>query len=198
VIDSAQKLGIAVWLLPKILVWIENLKGRIGSLEAKPSKRPHQVEEKIEERDLKAPFLKYDDLTHQTRPVLCEFRRFPKLYCGGRAGQSPFFLPDASSASNHVTKIKREYPDRAQLIARKAKSAKPPVPQGGYCEICEAPFSELEEHIHSKVHTAKVGLDHLWTKLDSCIGEINKDSDDSDEDFLEAKRSLLAVENSDQ
>jgi len=55
------------------------------------------------------------------------------------------------------------------------------VPQSGYCEICEAPFSELEEHISSKVHIARVGLSNLWTKLDSCIKQVNKTTSEEEE-----------------
>ena len=125
VIDSAQKLGIQVWLLPKIHIWIDQLKEKIGNFDKfqNPNRvHPNNAEEnnkkrkrsafeqaEIETRALKAPFIKYDDVTHECRPVLCEFRKFPRIYCGGRAGQSPFFSPEASFVR---TQKLREFPER--------------------------------------------------------------------------------------
>lgn len=73
---------------------------------------------------------------------------------------------------------------QVQHKGQKEKKAHNKVPQaqGGYCEICEAPFSELEGHIVSKVHIARVGLSHLWIKLDSCIEQVNK-TGTSEDDF---------------
>ena len=59
---------------------------------------------------------------------------------------------------------------------KKVHNKGPQQTQGGYCEICEAPFSELEGHIVSKVHIARVGLSHLWSKLDTCIDQVKKKS----------------------
>lgn len=188
VIESAQRLGIGIWLLPKIIIWIENLKARLGgSLEGQSSaskKRKSSLEscQEVKERHLEAPFIKYDDVSHENQPVICEFRRFPKIYCGGRAGQSPFFLPEATSGLKNKFRVLTKKPPQEKKVAKKAVN----VNQGqqrGYCEICEAPFSELEEHISSKVHIARVGLDHLWTKLDTCIDQVNKVASSSEEDF---------------
>lgn len=196
VIESALKLGITVWLLPKIIIWVESFKGRIGPLEnlrdRKKRSRPSAsspLDQQVDERPLKTPFIKYDDVQHECRPVLCEFHRFPKIYCGGRAGQSPFFSPDL--VKHHKV---REFPDnkKRQLPVEnnppnkqgsKQKAKRAAQAQGGYCELCEAPFSELEEHISSKVHIARVGLSHLWTKLDSCIDQVNKGTSEGEEDF---------------
>ena len=239
VIDSAQKLGIQVWLLPKIHIWIDQLKEKIGNFDKLGQKNPNIIQQQqqinkkrkrsafeqadIETRELKTPFIKYDDVTHECRPVFCEFRKFPRIYCGGRAGQSPFFSPEASFVR---TQKLREFPERklaektahqqllqrkltpvttsvqqqhqklpptttvqqqqqqqiqqhqhkaAHLPAQKEKKVHnkgPQQTQGGYCEICEAPFSELEGHIVSKVHIARVGLSHLWSKLDTCIDQV--------------------------
>jgi hypothetical protein len=38
VIDSAQKLGIQVWLLPKIHIWIDQLKEKIGNFDKSKEK----------------------------------------------------------------------------------------------------------------------------------------------------------------
>ena len=92
------------------------------------------------------------------------------MYCGGRAGQSPFVAP----IEVIETRLVYEKEATVKNLVKKARSAKPALPQGGYCEICEAPFSELEEHIISKVHIAKVGLSDLWKNLDSCIDSINQ------------------------
>ena len=59
---------------------------------------------------------------------------------------------------------------------KKVHNKGPQQTQGGYCEICEAPFSELEGHIVSKVHIARVGLSHLWSKLDTCIDQVKNKS----------------------
>ena len=142
VIDSAQKLGIQVWLLPKIHIWIDQLKEKIGNFDKLPgqNKNPNIIQQQqqinkkrkrsafeqadIESRELKTPFIKYDDVTHECRPVFCEFRKFPRIYCGGRAGQSPFFSPEASFVR---TQKLREFPERKlaektahqQLLQRK-------------------------------------------------------------------------------
>ena len=141
VIDSAQKLGIQVWLLPKIHIWIDQLKEKIGNFDKLGHKNPNIIQQQqqqinkkrkrsafeqadIESRELKTPFIKYDDVTHECRPVFCEFRKFPRIYCGGRAGQSPFFSPEASFVR---TQKLREFPERKlaektahqQLLQRK-------------------------------------------------------------------------------
>jgi len=220
VIDTALKLGIKVWCLPKIIAWIEQLKDRIGNFDKlDPENHPKNqalkrkrssVEQALEAeqlKTLKSPFIKYDDSNHECRPVWFEFKKFPRIYCGGRAGQSPFFNPEAHFVKTH--KI-REFPER-KLAEKSVVQPKKPsvpipnqnqnphqvnknkvnnkkvnkVPQSGYCEICEAPFSELEEHISSKVHIARVGLSNLWTKLDSCIKQVNKTTSEEDESETE-------------
>jgi hypothetical protein len=188
VIENAQKLNITIWCLSKIIVWIDNYKRRYGPFvsnsDKKGQKRSHSASDpshNIDHRDLKAPYIKFEVTNHEFRPVFSEFRRFPKLYFGGRAGQSPFFMPD-----RQVQKLHREYPPRKQNTEYKIR---PPQPQNGYCEICECPFSELEEHLGSKVHTAKVGLDHLWSKLDTCINAVNAVSSTSEDEISQCCNS---------
>ena len=183
VIESAQKLGITIWLLPKIQDWINKKKELLNVLgKSTQQKKQHSdpAHNQVEIRELKAPFIKFEDTNHEFRPVISEFRRFPKLYCGGRAGQSPFFAPEfvkqkLREPSQHQQPARRQAPKQTQKVAH---------PQAGYCEICEAPFSELEEHLDSKVHTARVGLSHLWTKLDTCIKEVNHPDDSDDNEDL--------------
>jgi hypothetical protein len=77
---------------------------------------------------------------------------------------------------------------------KKVHNKGPQQTQGGYCEICEAPFSELEGHIVSKVHIARVGLSHLWSKLDTCIDQINKtgtSEDDLDNSVQDLDQSVM-------
>ena len=189
VIESAQKLGITIWLLPKIQDWINKKKELLNVLgKSTQQKKQHSdpAHNQVEIRELKAPFIKFEDTNHEFRPVISEFRRFPKLYYGGRAGQSPFFAPE-------LVKHKLREPSHHQHIRKKVEQHQQKVqqqkvaqPQAGYCEICEVPFSELEEHLDSKVHTARVGLDHLWTKLDSCIKQVNHPdaSDEGNEELV--------------
>lgn len=169
VLETAAKHNIKIWALSKVLAWLESLKARLAAnprLKHRP-RSPDPTIDPFYERELKAPYIKYEAENQLSRPVIYEFRKFPKVYCGGRAGQSPFVAP--------VEVIQTYEPREAvkKSVAKKARSAKPVVPQGGYCEICEAPFSELEEHIISKVHIAKVGLSDLWKKLDTCIESVN-------------------------
>ena len=194
VIESAQKLGITIWLLPKILNWISNKKEQLNLFNksvANPKRNPSSASsdlQQVEIRELKAPFIKFEDTNHEFRPVISEFRRFPKLYYGGRAGQSPFFAPELvkhklREPSHHQHIRKKVEQHNQQKVQQQQKVAQP---QAGYCEICEVPFSELEEHLDSKVHTARVGLDHLWTKLDSCIKQVNHPdaSDEGNEELV--------------
>lgn len=174
VIETSHLWGLQVWSLQKIQVWLDNYKRRYGPFD-KSSRflnltRSHSAESILDQRTLSAPYLKFEATSHQFKPVFSEFRRFPRIYFGGRGGQSPFFPPEAGSKC------------RARRLNRDAKAEKPRVPQSGYCEICECPFSELEEHLDSKVHKTRVGLSDLWTKLDTCIERVNKHSDGVDDE----------------
>ena len=190
VVETAQKLGIQCWLLSKILAWIALYKKRTAFIETlKPATirqvrgRPHSSSENRENntdiRELKIPYLKFEVTNHEYRPVFSEFRRFPKLFFGGRAGQSPFFPPE-TLVSRQVRTV--DPVAKAAKAYEARKTPKQPQPQNGYCEICECPFSELEEHLNSKVHQTRVGLTNLWSKLDTCISEVNKVSEDDSYD----------------
>ena len=198
--ESAHKLGIQTWLVSKIQLWIEQFKKRYGPLEQTQhhGRRHHstsaQAQELTQEKELKGPYIKFEVTNHEFRPVFSEFRRFPKIFFGGRAGQSPFFQPENNPAGGGVKTVNRLDPvaaakaKQAQEAAKQyRKAAKAVQPQNGYCEICDCPFSELEEHLRSKVHKAKVGLDELWSKLDSCISDVNRGTSDEDSDFEEVR-----------
>ena len=195
VVETAQKLGIQCWLLSKTLGWVDLFKRRTGFVQTpKPgsgpirltSRRTHSYSSENREnlsdvRELKIPYLKFEVTNHEFRPVFSEFRRFPKLFFGGRAGQSPFFPPE-TLVSRQVRTNNVDPVAKAAKAYEARKTAKQPQPQNGYCEICECPFSELEEHLNSKVHQTRVGLTNLWSKLDTCISEVNKVSDDYSDD----------------
>ena len=170
------------------MVWVNQYKRKYGPFDIERShhKRAHSsssLDSASEQRELKSPYLKFEATNHEFRPVFSEFRRFPKLFFGGRAGQSPFFLPD--SIVKQIRTVDKVGLPKAQstpkVVKEPKKVVKAPQIQSGYCEICECPFSELEEHLGSKVHKSRVRLNDLWSKLDSCINEVNKLSDeDSD------------------
>lgn len=49
------------------------------------------LEEAVETKWIASPFLKFEPVDNQNRPVYAEFRKFPRLYCYGKAGTSPFY-----------------------------------------------------------------------------------------------------------
>lgn len=206
VVETAQKLGIQCWLLSKTLGWVDLFKRRTGFVET-PKRAPlsiksaHQLNQShrraysssenrenlsTDVRELKIPYLKFEVTNHEYRPVFSEFRRFPKLFFGGRAGQSPFFPPE-TLVSRQVRTNTVDPVAKAAKAYEARKTVKQPQPQNGYCEICECPFSELEEHLNSKVHQTRVGLTNLWSKLDTCISEVNRVSDEDYSDDSEVQ-----------
>jgi hypothetical protein len=72
---------------------------------------------------------------------ICYFRRFPKLYFGGRTGQSPLFLD-----GQQVKKLHREFPTRKTKVkktkVKKTKVKKTKVKRIKHFVQCSV-FSEL-------------------------------------------------------
>ena len=69
VIESAQKLGITIWLLPKIQDWINKKKELLNVLgKSTQQKKQHSdpAHNQVEIRELKAPFIKFEDTNHES------------------------------------------------------------------------------------------------------------------------------------
>lgn len=104
VIEIAHKLKIHIWSLNKLWKWLEELKKKFGPLR-KPAGhwRLHQRSQSVDSslhshshRPLVSPYIKFETTTRQYKPVIHEFKRFPKLFLGGKFLGSPFYPPDSS------------------------------------------------------------------------------------------------------
>ena len=43
----------------------------------------------------------------------------------------------------------------------------------GYCEVCQANFYDLIQHISSQIHKEKVSVEGTWKDLDECMSMTN-------------------------
>ncbi|XP_059085279.1 protein DBF4 homolog B-like [Tigriopus californicus] len=104
VIEIAHKLKIHIWSLHKLWKWLEELKKKFGPLRKTAGPwRLHQRSQSVDSslhshshRPLVSPYIKFEATTRQHKPVIHEFKRFPKLFLGGKFLGSPFYPPDSS------------------------------------------------------------------------------------------------------
>jgi len=139
VIENAHKWGLKIWSLAKCLDWLEKFKirigfkkrsstGSVGTANRHLTRSQSQDSGLCQTKDLCAPYLKFESVDFQFRPVVHEFRRYPALNFDGRAGTSPFYSSIVSSdASSRPPKgraeaIKEQQHQQARSATRRLLS----------------------------------------------------------------------------
>jgi len=161
ILEVAKRFNCLVWSLNKTVNWLNKFKAKYGNLS--PGVRPTQ---RHKERELHTPFIKLTSTLRHARPAIAEFKAWPKISLDGWAGTSPF--------SEQKKKCKRKnLAKRLDLNGKKEEGKQkkecPKKKEGGFCEICNKSYSELERHLKGQSHTLFVKDLANWTELDSNI-----------------------------
>ena len=169
VLETAKRLNCQIWALNKTLPWLAKCKAKYGPLK-KGSKPTEQAEIK---RPLVAPVIKLESLVSNTRPVVLELKSWPELRFDGRPGSSPFSTPSSSkprvkkqTKRLEVEKEKEEVSPRVSKKEEKQTCGGHKRRTGGFCEICNINYSELEKHLVTKQHQLFVIDQNNWSDVD--------------------------------
>ena len=170
VLDTAKRLNCQIWSQTKTLAWLAKFKAKYGSIKAGGKVEDSKSESKIK-RVLSSPCIKLENEVKNTRPVYSELKQWPALYFDGRPGSSPFSVPSCKQKTKKLAKrldVQREQP--AKKTVKKEDKPVCPVKRktGGFCEICNKNFSELERHLATEQHLQFVTDQENWAEVDHC------------------------------
>jgi hypothetical protein len=166
--DKAAQLGIQIWSLTKTIIWLAKFRAKYGSLSQvrNGEQRPRSAVKGV--RVLASPCIKLESTTHCTRPVYAELKVWPSLHLDGRPGSSPFSVPSARQKTKKLARrldIKRE----PTLLKKKEENQTKARKTGGFCEICNTSYPDLERHLITDLHTGFVTAPENWAELDQLV-----------------------------
>ena len=168
VLEKAKSLDCSIWSLAKTVVWFEKFKQRYGAI---ASLQKSEEPRRSGKRQLVTPCLKLENECNNTRPLYSELKAWPELYFNGRPGSSPFSVPsDKQKSAKQLAKrldVEREQPKK--ILKKEETPAK--KKSGGFCEICNLSFGELEKHLSSEQHQQFVTNPDNWKELDESISQ---------------------------
>lgn len=170
VLDTARRLKCQIWSQAKTIAWLIKFKTKYGAI--KPSGKLEDAKSDSKaQRVLASPCIKLENEKKSTRPVYSELKQWPVLYFDGRPGSSPFSVPSCKQKTKKLAKrldVQREQP--AKKTVKKEEKPACPVKRktGGFCEICNKNFSELERHLVTEQHTQFVTDQENWAEVDQC------------------------------
>ena len=163
VLDTAKKFKCRIWALNKTIDWISRYKKKL-TLFPHLNKKSGQ---KVKERELRHPFIKIDNSLTYTRPAFQEIKSWPRISFDGWAGSSPFSEQKRKAKRKSIaTRLCLE--DRKEAINTKRKDCGNKK-EGGFCEICNKSFSELERHLKGAEHSSFVKDNTKWTVVDDRV-----------------------------
>jgi hypothetical protein len=160
VLEIAKKFKCHIWSLNKTLTWLTKFKSKYGNLHSGQK----QNQQKHKERELRDPFLKLDSCLRYAKPTFSEFKSWPRISLEGWAGSSPF-------SEQRKKQKKKSFPGRFELNHKKEE----PSPRrkecakkkdGGFCEICNKSYSDLDGHLKGELHNKFVKDVNNWTEVD--------------------------------
>jgi len=177
VLDTARRLQCEIWSQNKTLAWLAKFKSKYGS--TKPSTTLGSSRDREGRGDGKAqrllasPSIKLENEVKNTRPVYQELKQWPALYFDGRPGSSPFSVPSCKQKTKKLAKrldVQREQPVK-KVVKKEDKQACHVKKRnsGGFCEICNKNFSELERHLATEQHSQFVSEQGNWAEVDQCM-----------------------------
>jgi len=138
--------------------------------------------------NLTAPYIKYEPVNEYLKPVVCEFRNFPSLFLEGVPGTSPFYSLESSKnrfqrqkqmnenlEKKAAKRLREEQGGTNKKLKQSAKESAIPVapPKPGYCELCQANFPDLDEHVETEIHQKVSWSNQTWEAVDKCLGLVN-------------------------
>jgi len=169
VLDTARRLNCQIWSQAKTLAWLAKFKSKYGNIKSSTKDREGRSDTK---KVLTSPCIKLENEVKNTRPVYQELKQWPVLYFDGRPGSSPFSVPSCKQKTKKLAKrldVQREQP--VKKVVKKEDKTVCPVKKrsGGFCEICNKNFSELERHLATEQHIQFVTDQENWAEVDQCV-----------------------------
>jgi len=169
VLDTARRLNCQIWSQAKTLAWLAKFKSKYGNIKSSSKDREGRSDTK---KVLTSPCIKLENEVKNTRPVYQELKQWPVLYFDGRPGSSPFSVPSCKQKTKKLAKrldVQREQPVK-KVVKKEEKPACPVKKRsGGFCEICNKNFSELERHLTTEQHIQFVTDQENWAEVDQCV-----------------------------
>ncbi|GFG37187.1 hypothetical protein Cfor_09320 [Coptotermes formosanus] len=185
-LDNAARWSIPIWPLEKVLKWLDKIY-------EKYLKRSSSIKPKSSSTGLKAPFIKLETVSQNSRPVYKELSVWPTINLDFRAGGCPFTVHKVSEKKHQPTAKQRKEENEAQDISRSTehpldatrmtRKARSRLQRGndtavvlqnsaivsGYCEICQLTFVDQKKHLQSDRHAQFVGNRNNFLSLDQLI-----------------------------
>ena len=161
VLDIAKKFHCQIWSLNKTIAWLAKFKSKYGGLSSGPKSG-----QKAKEKLLCNPFLKIDNSVKYVRPAYSEFKNWPRISYEGWVGSSPFSEQGRKVKRKNIANRLARLSDKREEANLKRKDCVKKK-EGGFCEICNKSFSELERHLKGELHTKFVKDSRNWVDVDS-------------------------------
>ncbi|XP_028287156.1 uncharacterized protein dbf4b isoform X2 [Parambassis ranga] len=182
VLSNARSWGVEILFVDDVLLYLKRLTRE--SFSAK-HKRPEKTCTKqgcpsVKAVALRPPYLKIEDLSRKYRPLHMQSMTFPNLWYCGRF--SPFESPptpllekqtEQRENTARVKKVESSIRDKSQTpLSCNPSPCRPRKKDLSYCECCQQPFSNLEEHLQSDQHRAFVMDPSNYSLLDQLVVEM--------------------------
>ncbi|XP_024939867.1 uncharacterized protein LOC107266767 isoform X2 [Cephus cinctus] len=223
-LKNAQHWGIPIWATEKLQGWLEKIYVSLKDTRNLASRKVNSTQSPSvciakdpKVKHLKAPFIKFESLRRDTRPVFLELSSWPTLNFDGESGTCPFDIKrrEDKNGKNLITKeVKenragvdvtqrgkdKEMTRRPRATATRARRTEQLV--AGYCEICRIDYQDLTKHVRSDQHLNFVRNDDNFLSLDTLISagasveaflQLNRAKEIGKDLFQNGGRSLRSV-----
>ncbi|KAK5850905.1 hypothetical protein PBY51_001742 [Eleginops maclovinus] len=198
VLMNARSWGVKVVYVDDVLLYLKHLTRE--SFDA-PNKRPEQKThtkqqgaQVVKAVALRASFVKIEDSSRKYKPILLQNMTLPTLRFSGRF--SPFEIPPPPRLEKRPEKGEDKTREK-KTVESSIKSQtplscnpmQPPKKNVSYCECCNQPFHNLEEHIQYEQHRAFALDASNYRVMDQLVAEMlpgfNTNPDPQSEEALD-------------
>ena len=158
ILEVARRFRCHIWSLSKTVNWLAKFKAKYGNLCSGGSR----AVPRHKERELVSPFIKLTSSVRHARPAIAELKSWPKISIEGWAGTSPFSDQRKQAKRKNLAK-------RLDLADKNPEVNDCQKKDGGFCEICNKAYTDLERHLQQDLHAKFVRNLSNWTDLDQNI-----------------------------
>ncbi|XP_076007996.1 uncharacterized protein dbf4b [Genypterus blacodes] len=180
VLANAQSWGVKILYVDDVLSYLKQLTRESFSSKHKRTERPYsrqQVSPLVKASALRPPYLKVEDSSRKYKPLHMQSMTFPSVCYSSR--YSPFATPPPplQKLTDPVESTTREKKKAADSIQDKSPTPlsfnpspwRPRKKDLAYCEACQQPFTQLEEHLQSDQHRQFVLDSNNYNVLDQLV-----------------------------
>ncbi|XP_070847212.1 uncharacterized protein dbf4b [Chaetodon trifascialis] len=184
VLANARSWGVKILYVDDVLLYLKQLTRESFSVVHKRPERTYSKQQGshvVKAGALRSPYLKIEDLSRKYKPLHMQSMTFPTLWYLGRF--SPFESPlpprfekrkdHGENKTREKKKVENSIQDKSQTPLSCGPSPwKPRKKDLSYCECCQQPFANLEEHLQSDAHRAFVLDLSNYTAVDQLVAEM--------------------------